>query len=107
MPFNKDATAKQKPNVNVVLPSAPVTLTVLPSQVARLSLASPNLTVKPGGQVDAMERIVQRMLAAKLPVVAWVGPSGAKAASAGFLPAMTHRLAPPITVFCGAPCTSG
>ena len=27
--------------------------------------------------------------------------------SAGFLPAITHRLAPPITVFCGAPGTSG
>ena len=27
--------------------------------------------------------------------------------SAGFLPAITHRLAPPITVFCGAPVTSG
>ena len=27
--------------------------------------------------------------------------------SAGFLPASTHRLAPPITVFCGAPGTSG
>ncbi|MCY1381406.1 hypothetical protein D9M69_693090 [compost metagenome] len=27
--------------------------------------------------------------------------------SAAFLPDMTHRLAPPITVFCGAPGTSG
>ncbi len=38
----------------------------------------------PGGLVDSMEDVVQRMLAAKLPIVAWVGPSGAKAASAGF-----------------------
>mgnify|MGYP001084326548 FL=1 len=39
----------------------------------------------PGGLVASLERIVQRQLAAKTPIVAWVGPSGAKAASAGFL----------------------
>ncbi len=38
----------------------------------------------PGGLVTSMEGIVKRMLAAKVPVVVWVGPSGAKAASAGF-----------------------
>jgi membrane-bound serine protease (ClpP class) len=38
----------------------------------------------PGGLVDSMQAIVQRMLNAKVPVVAWVGPSGAHAASAGF-----------------------
>jgi membrane-bound serine protease (ClpP class) len=38
----------------------------------------------PGGMVDAMEKIVKRMLSAEVPIVVWVGPSGAKAASAGF-----------------------
>ena len=38
----------------------------------------------PGGLVDSMEDIVKRMLAAEVPVVVWVGPSGARAASAGF-----------------------
>lgn len=38
----------------------------------------------PGGLVAAMEDIVKRMLSAKTPIVVWVGPSGAKAASAGF-----------------------
>jgi len=38
----------------------------------------------PGGLVSSMETIVKRMLAAKVPVIVWVGPSGAKAASAGF-----------------------
>jgi membrane-bound serine protease (ClpP class) len=38
----------------------------------------------PGGLVVSMEKIVKRMLQAEVPVVAWVGPAGAKAASAGF-----------------------
>jgi len=38
----------------------------------------------PGGLVDAMETAVKRMLAAKVPIVVWVGPAGAKAASGGF-----------------------
>ena len=38
----------------------------------------------PGGSVDATERVVKRMLAAKTPVAVWVGPSGARAASGGF-----------------------
>jgi len=38
----------------------------------------------PGGMVDSMESIVKKMLSAKVPIAVWVGPSGAKAASAGF-----------------------
>jgi membrane-bound serine protease (ClpP class) len=47
----------------------------------------------PGGMVDSMETIVQRMLASRLPIVAWVGPSGAKAASAGFFLLMAADVA--------------
>lgn len=39
----------------------------------------------PGGLVVSMEDVVKRMLTSKVPVVVWVGPSGAHAASAGFL----------------------
>ena len=39
----------------------------------------------PGGLVDSTRDIVTRMLAAKTPVAVFVGPSGARAASAGFL----------------------
>jgi membrane-bound serine protease (ClpP class) len=39
----------------------------------------------PGGVVTSMERIIKRILSSKVPVVVWVGPSGAKAASAGFV----------------------
>ncbi len=37
----------------------------------------------PGGLVSTMQDIVQAMLSSKVPVVAWVTPSGAHAASAG------------------------
>lgn len=39
----------------------------------------------PGGLVDSTRTIVTRLLAAKTPVVVFVAPSGARAASAGFL----------------------
>ncbi|MBM4434195.1 MAG: nodulation protein NfeD [Chloroflexi bacterium] len=37
----------------------------------------------PGGTLDATTKITQRMLGSKVPVVVWVSPSGARAASAG------------------------
>ena len=39
----------------------------------------------PGGLVDSTRDIVARMLASKTPVVVFVGPAGARAASAGFI----------------------
>lgn len=47
----------------------------------------------PGGFVDSMEQIVKRMLAAEVPIVVWVGPSGAHAASAGFFILMAADVA--------------
>src|SRR5205807_2331940 len=39
----------------------------------------------PGGLVDSTRDIVTHMLAARTPVAIFIGPSGARAASAGFL----------------------
>ena len=47
----------------------------------------------PGGLLDATESLVQRMLASEVPVVVWVGPSGAHAASAGFFILMAADVA--------------
>ena len=47
----------------------------------------------PGGLVDATERTVKAMLAARTPVAVWVGPAGAQAASGGFLLLMAADVA--------------
>jgi membrane-bound serine protease (ClpP class) len=47
----------------------------------------------PGGLVSSMEDIVQRIQSSKVPVIVWVGPSGAKAASAGTFITMSAHVA--------------
>jgi membrane-bound serine protease (ClpP class) len=39
----------------------------------------------PGGYSEALQDIVKGMLASEVPIVVWVGPSGARAGSAGFI----------------------
>jgi membrane-bound serine protease (ClpP class) len=38
----------------------------------------------PGGLLDSTREIVERVLRSRVPVIMWVGPAGARAASAGF-----------------------
>ena len=60
IPFNKDPMAKQKPNVNVLLPAAPTIITVLPKQVATLSLANAAVTGKPGAQSEVVVKVARQ-----------------------------------------------
>jgi hypothetical protein len=60
MPYNKDPMAKQKPNTIVVLPSAPITLTILPKSLAKLSLSAPNATVKIGQQTEVAVKVARQ-----------------------------------------------
>ncbi|MEM7350054.1 MAG: nodulation protein NfeD [Acidobacteriota bacterium] len=47
----------------------------------------------PGGLLESTRRISETMLAARLPVIVFVGPSGARAASAGFFLLMSADVA--------------
>ena len=47
----------------------------------------------PGGLLDATRQIVESVLASPVPVIIWVGPSGVRAASAGFFVLLSGDLA--------------
>jgi hypothetical protein len=59
LPYNKDPMAKQKQPVPLVQPATPLVITVLPKQVANLSVADANPTVKAGGQVELVVRVAR------------------------------------------------
>lgn len=64
----------------------------------------------PGGSITSMRRMVAAMLNAKVPVVVWVAPSGARAASAGvFLmaAATVSAMAPQTTIGSASPIGPG
>jgi hypothetical protein len=58
IPYNKDPKGQKQP-INVVLPATPVTFTVLPKQVATLSLGNGNPTVKAGDAVELVVRVAR------------------------------------------------
>lgn len=59
VPFNKDPMAKQKPNINVVQPATPVTITVLPQFLANVSIGTPNATLKIGMQAEVVVKVAR------------------------------------------------
>ncbi len=67
----------------------PVSAEYMVETIDRADAAGATLVVftleTPGGLVDSTRTIISRMISARTPVVVWVGPSGERAASAGFL----------------------
>ena len=67
----------------------PVSAQYMIDTIARADAAHAALVVftlrTPGGLVDATRDIVTKMIAAKTPIAVYVAPSGARAASAGFI----------------------
>ena len=67
----------------------PVTAEFMISAIDRADAERASLLVftlrTPGGLVDSTQTIVSRMIAARTPIAVLVGPSGARAASAGFI----------------------
>ena len=67
---------------------APITVEIVAralDQAARDNDAAVVLRLDtPGGLMESMRNITQRLIASPVPVITWVAPSGARAASAGF-----------------------
>jgi hypothetical protein len=59
IPYNKDPKNAQKPPINVVQSSLPVTLTVLPKQVGTLALATPNPMLKVGADTEVVVKVTR------------------------------------------------
>jgi hypothetical protein len=82
IPFAKDPMAKQKGNANVVLPSTPVVVTVLPKQLANVTLTPPNGNGKLGGQTEVTVKVARMYDFAGEFKVALVLPPNAKGVTA-------------------------
>jgi hypothetical protein len=57
--YAKDPMAKQKQNHSVSLPSLPLTLTIVPKQLAQVTLAPPNAQVKQGANVEVVVKVAR------------------------------------------------
>ena len=76
---------------------SPVTLRLVESAIGRAKASGAQALViqldTPGGLERSMRAICQRLLSAEIPVVVWVGPTGARAASAGVFITMAAHVA--------------
>jgi membrane-bound serine protease (ClpP class) len=89
------ASARQVPMVELEGPIGPVAAEYVQDALAEAAADGVPVVVlrvdTPGGLDASMRQIVQAVVTSRVPVVAWVGPSGARAASAGlFVVAAAH-----------------
>ena len=59
VPYNKDPMAKQKPNINIVQASTPVTISIAPKQLGTVTLVAANVTVKQGANAEVMVKVAR------------------------------------------------
>jgi membrane-bound serine protease (ClpP class) len=75
----------------------PIAAEFLDDVVARADTSGAELTVlvlrTPGGLLESTRAMVSRIIAARTPIVVYVGPAGARAASAGFILALAADVA--------------
>jgi membrane-bound serine protease (ClpP class) len=76
---------------------SPVTLRLVETSIVRAKASGAQALIiqldTPGGLERSMRAICQRLLNAEIPVIVWVGPTGARAASAGVFITMTAHIA--------------
>lgn len=75
----------------------PIAAEFLDDAIARADTSGADVVVlvlrTPGGLLESTRTMVSRMIAARAPIVVFVGPSGARAASAGFIIALAADVA--------------
>lgn len=84
------------PLIPVEGPIGPATADFVARQFAEIEGSAPAVIMRintPGGLDQAMRKIVNTMLEAPIPVIAWVAPAGARAASAGMFIMMASDVA--------------
>lgn len=59
VPFSKDLEGKQKTNINVVQPSLPILVTVLPKQLASFAVTPSNPTLKVGTPTELIVKVAR------------------------------------------------
>jgi membrane-bound serine protease (ClpP class) len=99
VPATAAQTSTQRPVLVVRLdgPLSPVGATELIEAVAEAEARdAPALLVEidtPGGLISSMREVVESFLNARVPIITYVAPSGARAASAGSLIVMSGHIA--------------
>jgi membrane-bound serine protease (ClpP class) len=96
----QDATAKDSPRAVVAEYEGiihPIAAEFFDETITRADTSGAAIVVlvlrTPGGLLESTRTIVTRMIAARTPVAVFVGPSGARAASAGFIIALAADVA--------------
>jgi len=83
--------------IDIDAPITPVVADYISKSIDRASKAGAEALIiqmnTPGGLVDSMRQIVMKMMASEVPIVVYVAPSGARAASAGVFITLAANIA--------------